>query len=290
MEKKVIGGGLITKQRKGNLFLDKLSVIPQAAFSVSRKLRTASTLPLITVRRSSDNLLLDISALSNNELDLQSLLNFCGGGSGFIHRLYDNTGNNNHATQSNVARQPRIVNNGVLETLNGKPAMRFLGNGWMNMPSSILANKTAYALNFVANFESINAWEVLFSQTTSDSFLQIRRQGTDQSLQVVDGGTVFTDNGLSANTNETAGLSDTCGITVNRNNLNLSININSNSKSFVLPSNTSVLNTAAQIGTRASGGGAFFVGTVSECLMYPTTIFDVDLGILHTDQIEYYAI
>ena len=40
---------------------------------------------------------------------------------------YDQSGNNNNLMQSNAAKQPRIINNGLIDMENNKPFMRFFG-------------------------------------------------------------------------------------------------------------------------------------------------------------------
>lgn len=92
-----------------------------------RKLRTAYTGNAITVRRSSDNTLLDIGFLPNGDLDTIALTKFVGSGSGFITTWFDQSGNGYHATQATEAQQPRIVDNGQIDTINGRPAVRGLG-------------------------------------------------------------------------------------------------------------------------------------------------------------------
>ena len=53
----------------------------------------------------------------------EAVLSFVGGGSGFVTTLYDQSGNGRNATQTTAGSQPRIVNNGVLQTEGGKPAI-----------------------------------------------------------------------------------------------------------------------------------------------------------------------
>jgi len=65
---------------------------------------------------------------SFGNLDTGSLLTFAGGSSAFIKTWYDQSGNNRHATQSVDAQQPRIVNNGLLVTQSGRPALDFNGS------------------------------------------------------------------------------------------------------------------------------------------------------------------
>jgi len=52
-------------------------------------------------------------------------MTFVGSGSGYIDTWYDQSGNGRNATQSTAAYQPRIVNAGVLDMQNGKPAIYF---------------------------------------------------------------------------------------------------------------------------------------------------------------------
>ena len=85
----------------------------------------------IIVRRSSDDTELDIGFVAGS-LDTASLLAFCGAGSGFVARWYDQSGNGNHATQAVLADQPRIVNAGVVDVdSNGKPLLHFDGTTFL---------------------------------------------------------------------------------------------------------------------------------------------------------------
>jgi hypothetical protein len=93
------------------------------AFSL-RKLRTAYTGSAIRVRRSSDNTEQDIGFDAFGALNTTSLLSFCGANNGFVTTWYDQSGNGRNATQATAANQPRIVNAGVVEQSNGKPAIR----------------------------------------------------------------------------------------------------------------------------------------------------------------------
>lgn len=90
--------------------------------------------PLIKVRRSADDAEQDIGVL-NGQLDINSLLTFCGAGSGYISTWYDQSGNGNHATQITTSIQPRIVNSGTVDTQNNKPAAIFTGTEYLNGPS-----------------------------------------------------------------------------------------------------------------------------------------------------------
>jgi hypothetical protein len=102
-----------------------------------RKLRNAYTGNAIRVRRSSDNAEADIGFTTIGDLDTAALLTFVGSGSGFVTTWYDQSGNNRNATQTTASNQPRIVNSGVLEAVNGKPAISFDGlTQFINLPTS----------------------------------------------------------------------------------------------------------------------------------------------------------
>lgn len=121
--------------------LDRLSVSSSAAYSL-RKLRNAYTGNAIRVRRSSDNAEADIGFTTSGDLDTVALLAHCGAGNGFVTTWYDQSGNGRNATQTTAGAQPQIVNNGVLEIANGKPAIRFNGSsmylGGVSLPLSQL--------------------------------------------------------------------------------------------------------------------------------------------------------
>lgn len=105
------------------LILDSLSA--GAAYS-TRRLRTAYTGAALRVRRSSDNTEQDIG-FSGNALDTTALTSFVGANSGFVVTWYDQSGNARHVTQATQADQPRIVNAGTVDVLNGAPTVVFNG-------------------------------------------------------------------------------------------------------------------------------------------------------------------
>jgi hypothetical protein len=100
-----------------------LDLYPNAAVAYSlRKLRNTYTGNAIRVRRSSDNAEQNIGFIGN-DLDTVSLLSFVGAGNGFVTTWYDQSGNSKDATQATAANQPRIVNAGSLDLVNGKAAV-----------------------------------------------------------------------------------------------------------------------------------------------------------------------
>lgn len=109
---------------------------PFRAHSLRRTL-SAYTGPLIKVRRSSDNTTLEVGATSTGDLDTAALLSFVGSSDGFVETFYDQGPTGRHLSQATAANQPRIVAGGVLDSVNGKPALVFDG------VSDLLVNPTA---------------------------------------------------------------------------------------------------------------------------------------------------
>jgi hypothetical protein len=107
------------------------------------------------VRRSSDNLERDIYGTFRGDLDLAALTSFVGANSGFVTTWYDQSGTGRHATQATAASQPRIVNAGAVETVNGKPAVYF-------------ATSNDLRLNSVVDVDMVN----------SSFFMTIRKDST----------------------------------------------------------------------------------------------------------------
>jgi len=111
------------------LLLDQIAEVPHTAFGL-RRLKSGYRGPLIRVRRASDNVERDIYYDVAGNLDTSDLLSFVGASSGFVTTLYDLSGQGRDATQTTSAQQWRIVNAGVLETLNtvnNRPAPATLG-------------------------------------------------------------------------------------------------------------------------------------------------------------------
>lgn len=180
-----ITGRYIT-MRGGNIIGPKPSDIPipllldlypaTHAYSV-RLLRTSYTGKCIRVRRSSDNTEQDIG-FSGGVLDTSALLSFVGAGSGFITTWYDQQGSNNF-TQTTLNNQPRIVLNGVLETENTKPAIRFIdGSKELRLASLSVGNSWIFGVTKINNISG-SLW---LSEYTNLDFLLYGR--SDQPATV----------------------------------------------------------------------------------------------------------
>lgn len=182
-----------------------------AVFSF-RKLKSLYSGFCIRVRRSSDNAEQDFGFV-NNVLDTSALLSFVGSGSGFVSKWYDQSGNALHAAQNTAASQPRIVNNGVLETINSASALSFDGSNDLlslgtpaslsfagSTPFSIVAKGIKFA-DLSVNRPVIGKWtdyqeQYTFSTRTTDNKIIFATRTSDQNFRVVSAGN------NSANTND----------------------------------------------------------------------------------------
>jgi hypothetical protein len=119
--------GILARAASTPAFTGLLDTYSGASIAYSlRKLSSTYTGNCIRVRRGSDNAETNIGFV-NNILDTASLLTFVGAGSGFVTTWYDQSGNAKDATQTIAINQPRIVNAGNLDLVNGKAAL--LGDG-----------------------------------------------------------------------------------------------------------------------------------------------------------------
>ncbi len=101
-----------------------------------RKLRNDYTGHAIRVIRDSDNEYADIG-FTGGELDVSGLLSWLNGDTGLVHTWYFQglPSEGIDAVQTVKANMPRIVHNGVVETLNGKPALNFMDNQFFDLGS-----------------------------------------------------------------------------------------------------------------------------------------------------------
>ena len=124
-----------------------------AAFSL-RKLRLTYTGSAINVRRTVDNNTIDIGFDGSGNLDVRTLTTFCGSSTGCVTAWYDQTGNNNHVTQSTLSSQPIIVNSGSIVTAQTFQTRQYEGPNGPN-------NNTLPAIYF--NAQSLSLGRTLYS-------------------------------------------------------------------------------------------------------------------------------
>jgi hypothetical protein len=120
----------------------------RAAYGVHR-LRSAYTGDAFIIRRSNDNATQSISYLSTGEVDESAITSFVGSNSAYIQTWFDQSGNNFDISQSTTTRQPRIVNTGTIDKVNGKVAPYFDGNDTLDRAAGDISIKDLRFANFV---------------------------------------------------------------------------------------------------------------------------------------------
>jgi len=109
-----------------------------------RKLAT-STVYVVRVRRSSDNLELDFS---DTDITDGTLTAWTGANDGLVSIWYDQSGNDNNLTQTTTTLQPKLVSVGVVITDGGKPAIDWGSTGkYMDMDNSLGNNRSIFYVN-----------------------------------------------------------------------------------------------------------------------------------------------
>ena len=125
-----------------------------------RKISSTAT-NCIRVRRSNDNAEQDIGFVGD-DLDTTSLLSFVGANDGFVTTWYDQSGNGRDAFNGFAAPQPRIVNSGVLETKNTKPAIYF-NDKWLRYSGQVVPLATnPFSYFTVSSHETANDLGAVF--------------------------------------------------------------------------------------------------------------------------------
>lgn len=120
-----LGIGPTISKRRSKSFKGILDSFGNASSAFSlRRVSTTYNGNIIRVRRSSDNSEQEFGFV-NNVLDTASLLAFCGSGTGYVTKWFDQSGNNYHLSENVGSFQPRIVIDGVLATVNGKVSIKF---------------------------------------------------------------------------------------------------------------------------------------------------------------------
>jgi len=158
-------------QGQAQQILDQLSASPTVAYSL-RQLKSTATRS-IQVRRSSDNLTQDIGFTAGGDLDQAALLSFTGVGNGYVTIWYDQSGNGHDATQATLAKQPRIVNTGVVDVQNGRPICDFNGTT-QTMATAAFPLTTPLSLFLVHRRTGVgtasNGYVTIFDGLTNNTF------------------------------------------------------------------------------------------------------------------------
>jgi len=159
-----------------------LDTYPAAVAWSLRKLSGGYSGAAIKVRESINNTEQDIGFDASGELDTASLLNFVGAGDGLVTTIYDQAGAGFNFTQTNPVRQGRIVNSGVVNTLNGKPViLRSLDDNG-GYVSSYPPNDGAVVKGFFyVGKNSVNNSVVLGSKSNRQDYMYVSTSGSNNS-------------------------------------------------------------------------------------------------------------
>jgi hypothetical protein len=153
-------------------FTGLLDTYPNAAAAYSlRLLKSDYTGALVEIRRSSDNAVKTFYADSNNELSLTSedgsgtsLSSWITTDNGFVRTWYDQSGNANNATQTTASNQPKIVNSGVLVTVNSKAGIDFSASDFISLENTTLSFAQPYTSSVVVYYNAVAKDKYIFSQ------------------------------------------------------------------------------------------------------------------------------
>lgn len=146
-------------QNKG-LLLDEY---PNAAAAYSlRRVNSRYTGALIRVRRDSTGQAEQDIGSIGEALDTVALKAFIRNNSGYVTRWYDQSGNARNATQTTAANQPRIVNAGVVDRRNGKPALRFYNAGQSLSSYKFAAPSTNWCFFDCVSYDNVSGNNVYY--------------------------------------------------------------------------------------------------------------------------------
>lgn len=149
--------------------LDDYTTSMVGAWSAHRRLLASYEGPLLEVRESGSSSVAQIGVTAAGILDTAALLAHCGTNSGYVTKLYDQSGAGRNFVQGTAAAQPRIVNAGVSEANAGVIAMRGLAGA---TAMALAASVSASAWLGVAKQVTPNAYHGLV--TSTDAIVLIR--------------------------------------------------------------------------------------------------------------------
>ena len=135
-----------------------LDVYTGASIAYSLRELSSSVTSVVRVRRDSDDAEQDFTAV---EITDGTLLTFVGAGSGFVHTMYDQSGNNNNAVQTTALLQPKIVVSGVLFLDNSEPALLFEGAQWFEFTPFAIDKSDGFYCFYVTTWLNSNNDRIL---------------------------------------------------------------------------------------------------------------------------------
>lgn len=251
-----------------------------AAYSL-RKLDCDYTGYAIRVRRSSDNTEQDIGFTSSGDLDTATLKTFVGANSGYVITWYDQAGSNN-ATQSSTTLQPYIISTGVIERVNGKPAIYFYDVSTRLASTSGSGTSTSNTMATVAKFNpSSGSYNVQMSIGSTASTNCYAHIGSNTLTRRIYRNGTSSDDG-NTTTNQELWTSST----------------NSSGNKFWVNGSSQTMSNASQVftsdlsnvllGSDAFGSG--LRGRLQEAIFWNSTKSDSDISNINSNINNYYSI
>jgi len=271
-----------------------------AAYSL-RKLRCAYGGNSIQVRRSSDNTTSNIGFTTSGDLDTTALKTFVGANNGFVSIWYDQSGNARNVSQTTHGNQPRIINTGVIERQNGKPAIRFIATSVTTFSANTAMVTDKMSVFAVAKINSATTRAALFDLSASGgSFQHFVMEANTWSTAGSRWGFYANNNSLDAASATSTNLTSLS--LVANNTYTSSANIIANT-SYYVNGNIAALS-CRSCGTsvyRASwfngfvignfnGFGANLDGFMTELIVLPSALSNTDRKFIEWTQGQYYNI
>lgn len=254
-----------------------------AAYSL-RKLSSTYSGNCIRVRRYSDNVEQNIGFV-NNLLDTASLLSFAGVSSVLVTTWYDQSGNGRNAVQTSAISQPKIIDVGNLNLMNGKPSINF--NSY-NMDFTQITSTGGIEIFTVNNYNVItsssgNAYDInALVLAYTGGFTNDFAIGSKNSKMAI-----YSENSNSVALETANTITTTTPYLVNGYASSSSTGIGYNNANYNTGSgqrNDLVVRAIAK-----DGGSVFFYGNASEIIIYPT-VKTTDRANINTNINNHYAI
>jgi hypothetical protein len=232
------------------------------------------------------------------DIDVNALLNFVGNGNGFVTTWYDQSGNGRNATQTTAGSQPRIVNNGVVEAINGKPVVTFDGvNDYLAAASPLIGTTHSLFILFTPTIE--NEFGTVFGQWKSGENGRFYVIANQESAGPISAGRLNVANTTATGGNGTNGLAADVAIS-NTPTLITSISTTGSEQWKLFKNGTewdSATITSVYTGVNSAigslngtGSSLTFDGTVSELISFPSVLSTTNRQNLERNQGGYYTI
>ncbi|WMW77319.1 putative Ig domain-containing protein [Flavobacterium sp. 20NA77.7] len=275
------------------LDLANLNITTTASAYSLRKLNSTYTGAAIRVRRSSDNTEQNIGFDGVGNLDQASLLSFVGSGDGFVTVWYDQTRFANNMTQTNVVYQPRIVNAGVIETVNSKPAV-YLNTKYMS--AGLVAQGYPSTINGVATSKTATSTGLFFAIGSNNgpgiglgNYVSVG--STDYNLTGIKGGVAYmpTSTAITPNSSAIITLNTLTGgaaSTISLNGSSVSINAGSTNNPFTPTGGISIGSNTPQEAPNVMMSN----GYVQEAIFISGSLTTLQKQALENNQGAYYGV